>query len=101
VKNLSSVYPEILLQEIQKKRCLLFIGAGVSLNAELPVGSKMPTWKEFAENLAVDFEEEKETPLEITSHYEKVLGRSNLIKKITEILHVHNAKPGKVHRKLA
>jgi len=93
--------PEILFQEIQKKRCLLFIGAGFSLNAELSNGNKMPTWKDFAEKLAADFEETKEEPLEIASHYEKVLGRSNLIKKITEILHVNDAKPGKVHKKLA
>lgn len=93
--------PELLFREIQKKRCLLFIGAGFSLNAELSNGNKMPTWKEFAEKLSTDFEEEKNDPLEVATHYEKVFGRSNLIKKITEILHVQDAKPGKVHKKLA
>ena len=36
--------PDILLQEIFRRRSLLFIGAGFSLNAELPDGGKMPNW---------------------------------------------------------
>jgi len=93
--------PEILLQEIQKRRCLLFVGAGLSLNAELPNGVTMPTWSQLAEQLSADLVEKKDDALEIASLYEKTFGRNNLIKKMTELLHVQDAKPGRVHKKLA
>ncbi len=93
--------PEILLQEIQKRRCLLFVGAGLSINAELPQGMTMPTWSKLAEQLSADLTEKKEDPLEIASLYEETFGRNNLIKKMTELLHVQDAKPGRAHKKLA
>ena len=47
--------PELLFREIQKKRCLLFIGEGGEGKEEGYNGNKMPTWKEFAEKLSTDF----------------------------------------------
>ncbi len=38
--------------------------------------------------------------MEVTSIYEKEFERTNLIKKLNELLHVHDATPGDVHKKL-
>ena len=100
--------PRILLQEIEKKRCLLFVGAGLSINADLPPGMTMPTWSQLAKQLDEQLKQLHEhpstvekKPLEIISLYEEILGRNNLITAMTELLHVQYAKPGPVHKKLA
>ena len=101
--------PSILLQQIEKRRCLLFVGAGLSINADLPPGMTMPTWPELAEQLAEDLKQSHrhpntvigKNPLEIISLYEKKLGRNTLITAMTELLHVQDAEPGPVHKKLS
>ena len=69
----------------------------------------MPTWLQLSEQLAGQLKQLHEhlaavveqNPLEIISLYEKVMGRNNLITAMTELLHVQDAKPGLVHKKLA
>ena len=102
------ILPSILLQEIEKRRCLLFVGAGLSINADLPPGMTMPTWSQLAEQLAEHLKQLHEhlstvekKPLEIISLYERILGRNILITAMAELLHVQDAKPGPVHKKLA
>ena len=69
----------------------------------------MPTWLQLSGQLAGQLKQLHEhlaavveqNPLEIISLYEKVMGRNNLITAMTELLHVQDAKPGLVHKKLA
>ena len=92
--------PEILLSEILKKRCLLFLGAGFSLNADLKKG-KMPDWPELTQSLSLETEKKSDDPLEVASIYENEFERPNLIKKLNQLLHVSDATPSEVHKKLA
>ena len=90
----------VLFNEIKNKRCFLFIGAGFSLNADLPKGATMPTWNELGESLSKDLEEKSDNPLQIASIYEKEISKTLLIKKICELLHVGNSEPGSIHKQL-
>ncbi|MCA9827523.1 MAG: SIR2 family protein [Nitrosopumilus sp.] len=92
--------PDPLLKAIQAKRCLLFIGAGFSKNAEMPNGLTMPSWNELAIGLSKDLREKSNEPLIAASNYAKEFGTNELIRKLSELLHVYAAKPGKVHCKL-
>lgn len=92
--------PEPLLKAIQAKRCLLFVGAGFSKNADLPEGLSMPSWKELAIELSKDLREKSDEPLIAASNYAKEFDKNELIRKLSELLHVDNVKPGKVHDKL-
>ncbi|MCJ8306179.1 MAG: SIR2 family protein [Nitrosopumilus sp.] len=92
--------PEPLLKAIQAKRCLLFIGAGFSKNAQMPNGLTMPSWKELAIELSKDLREKSDEPLIAASNYAKEFDKNELIRKLSELLHVDIAKPGKVHDKL-
>lgn len=92
--------PDPLLSDIQKKRCLLFIGAGFSQNADVPSGTIL-SWSKLTDLLSRDIKETSNDPLEIVSIYAKEFGKPNLVKKLSELLHVHDAIPGDVHTKLA
>ncbi len=92
--------PDILLQEILRRRSILFIGAGFSLNAELPDGGKMPNWNGLMKKISADLENSIDDPLQVASEYTERFGKNNLIKKMADLLHVLDAKPGRVHKKL-
>lgn len=98
--------PDILLQEIYKRRCLLFVGAGFSVNADLPEEMNMPTGPQLAQELAKQIPgysysvDEVDLPA-VATYYEKTLGHSNLVKAMAELLHVKDAKPSNVHKQLA
>lgn len=40
-------WPEILIQDIARRSCVLYIGAGVSANSKAPNGERPPTWYDF------------------------------------------------------
>ena len=44
--------PQPLLDDIAAGKCVPFVGAGFSLNAQLPPKLKMPAWPELTETLA-------------------------------------------------
>ena len=92
--------PEPLLDKIRTKRCLLFLGAGFSKNAELPDGSSMPSWKELTVKLSEVTQDKSDDPLKVASNYARQFDKNALIGKLSELLHVDRAKPGKVHEKL-
>ena len=92
--------PEPLLNAIQTKRCLLFLGAGFSKNAELPDGLSMPSWKELAVTLSEEIHDKSDDPLKVASNYARQFGKNQLIRRLSELLHVDHAKPGKIHEKL-
>jgi len=92
--------PEPLLKAIHTKRCLLFVGAGFSKNADLPEGLSMPSWNQLAKQLSEEISEKTDDPLQAASNYANEFDKNELIRKLSELLHVDIAKPGKVHEKL-
>lgn len=90
--------PKPLLDDIVNGKCLPFIGAGFSLNAEVQNGKQMPTWNQLTKILASDLQIPKTEPLEIYQEYEKEFGRPKLIETISENLHIHDSKAGTVHK---
>lgn len=44
-----SIYPDSLINEFARNRCVLFLGAGVSATARSEEGKCPPSWKEFIE----------------------------------------------------
>ena len=70
-------FPKPLLDDLVKGRWLPVVGAGMSLNAVLPTGKKMPLWsdlgKTFEEDLA-DFA--ASNPVDAMSAYEHEFGRA-------------------------
>ena len=92
--------PDELKEDIFEQKCLLFIGAGLSLNAKLPAGKTMPDWNALIEPLKKSLRTKEEDKLKIALMYENKFGRTKLIEKINSLLHPE-AKPGKVHKKLA
>jgi hypothetical protein len=92
-------FPVPVLEDLVTGRWLPVIGAGMSLNATVPAGKRMPLWaglgKELAEQLA-DF-----TPtsvLDAISAYEHEFGRAHLIEKLSDILLIKDAQPGSAHK---
>ena len=91
--------PQPLITDIAEGRCLPFIGAGFSLNADMPPDLHMPDWEQLTAKLAESVEVAKEDTPPITAQkYEKLYGRVQLIETIRGLLHPHEAKPGKAHQ---
>jgi len=94
--------PEPLMTDISEGRCLLFIGAGFSLNAKLPSELKMPDWIGLANQLARSAKlNGKLIPPKIAQEYEQKFGRVQLIEAIRKALHLERAKPGDAHLSFA
>lgn len=92
-------FPEPLLRDLLSSRWLPVVGAGLSLNAILPPGEKMPLWKDLADALSGDHEGfSPNSILDAISAYQHEFGRTKLVERLFEILHVHDAQPGRVHR---
>lgn len=47
-------WPEKLITAVARRRCVLFLGAGVSANATNKDGDRPPTWKTFLEKILAD-----------------------------------------------
>lgn len=92
-------FPQPLLDDIASGKCLPFIGAGFSLNANLPDGASMPSWPELTESLAntVDISPEIGGP-GVASAFESKYGRVQLIETIRKELHTDSAQPGLAHK---
>ena len=91
-------FPKPLLEDIVRNRCLPIIGAGFSLNANIPSGKKMPLWENMADELADELSGyPKSSPIDIISAYTYEFTRSKLIERLNELLLVDVVKPGKAH----
>lgn len=44
---MSIAWPDQLIKDIARKRCVLFLGSGISANSVDSQGNRPPTWKEF------------------------------------------------------
>lgn len=40
-------WPKLLINDIAKRRCVIFLGAGISMNALSPTGKRPPSWEGF------------------------------------------------------
>lgn len=94
--------PYPLLTDIFEGRCLPFIGAGFSKNADLRPGLMMPDWRELANALAEHLPAADDaTPQDTAQRYEQQFGRVQLIESIRRMLHTDSARPGRPHRAFA
>jgi hypothetical protein len=91
--------PFPLLTDIGEGRCLPFVGAGFSLNAELPPGLRMPDWPSLTASLAAEagIDAAGISPPDVASRYERRFGRVQLIEAVRRLLHPEKARPGKAH----
>jgi SIR2-like domain len=94
-----NAFPKPLLDELVDGRWLPVIGAGMSLNAILPPGKKIPLWDDLGRSLASEMREYDYTGvLDAISAYCQQFSRAKLVERISELLLVDSAKPGDPHR---
>ncbi len=92
-------FPPPLLDDLVCGRWLPIVGAGMSKNAVLAAGNTMPLWQELGEKLAEEIQGfEYESPIDAISAFDHEFRRPKLIEKLTELLHIYDAKPGDAHR---
>jgi len=91
---------DILIDLIKNNKCLPVIGAGFSLNAELPDDKTMPTWPELTSALADKIKTKETAPLQVFQEFQDKSDRTTLIQTIENLLHKGIAKPGFAHREL-
>lgn len=93
------LFPKPVLDDLVTGRWLPVIGAGMSLNAVVPGGRKMPLWGEMSKALTDELMDFTPTSvLDGISAYEHEYGRTRLIERLTEILFIKEAVPGNSHR---
>lgn len=92
-------FPQPFLDDLVKGKCVPFVGAGFSRNAEIPAGMKMPLWDDLGRVLA------KAVPdyhyintLDAISAYCHAYGRTKLVEQLREIQLINKAHPGAVHK---
>jgi hypothetical protein len=74
-------------------------GAGMSLNAIVPAGNKMPLWAGLGKALADELPDfSSNGTLDSISAYEHEFGRARLIERLSDILLIKEAQPGNTHK---
>ena len=48
---MSNIWPDNLIEELAYRRCLIFLGAGVSATAKNDKGESPDTWENFLNNI--------------------------------------------------
>ena len=92
-------FPRPLLDDLAKGRWLPVVGAGMSLNARVPQGKKMPLWSDLGKELEADLDDfGSQGALDAISAHEHAFGRPRLIERLSEILLLRDASPGDVHK---
>lgn len=93
------LFPRPVLEDLATGRWLPIVGAGMSLNATLPAGRKMPLWKDLGEALADELTNyTPSSPLDGISAYEQEYDRARLVERLSTLLYVTEAKPGVAHK---
>jgi SIR2-like domain len=92
--------PLPLVEDIADGRCLPFVGAGFSLNAQCDPGYSMPDWASLSNQLAnasgVD-DPALQGP-DVATIYERKFGRVQLIDAVRRSLNPEHVRPGQAHR---
>lgn len=92
-------FPKPVLDDLVTGKWLPVIGAGMSLNAVVPTGGKMPLWGAMSKELSDELSDFTATSvLDGISAYEHEFGRARLIERLSEILLVRDAQPGNAHK---
>ena len=92
-------FPKPVLDDLVTGRWLPVVGAGMSLNAAVPTGKKMPLWADMSKELADELSDfEPTSVLDGISAYEHEFGRVRLIERLSDILLISEAQPGNAHK---
>jgi hypothetical protein len=92
-------FPKPVLEDLVTGRWLPVVGAGMSLNALTPPGTRMPLWAELSKQLADELTDFASTStLDAISAYEHEFGRARLIERLSDVLLIKEARPGDAHR---
>ena len=92
-------FPKPVLDDLVTGKWLPVVGAGMSLNAILPAGKKMPLWAGMSKELTDELSDFASTSiLDGISAYEHEFGRSRLIERLSEVLLIKEAHPGNAHK---
>lgn len=92
-------FPKPVLGDLLTGKWLPVVGAGMSLNAIVPPGKKMPLWAGLSKQLADELTDFSSTgTLDSISAYEHEFGRARLIERLSEILLIRDAQPGNAHK---
>src|SRR3954454_532143 len=91
--------PKPLLDDLVSSRCIPFVGAGLSRNADIPAGWKMPDWDGLGRAIAADIPAfEYSGALVALSAYSHEYGRTRLVEELRRLLLVEEAQPGGAHK---
>jgi SIR2-like domain len=94
-----SYFPKPLLDDLVNGRWLPVVGAGMSMNAILQRPAKMPLWGDLAKHFAAELREYEPTGvLDAISAFEHEFGRTTLIERLADLLHINKAQPGAAHK---
>jgi len=92
-------FPKPLLAELVEGRWLPVIGAGLSRNAVVPAGKKMPLWEDLGKSLAAEMRNyDYATVLDAISAYAHQFSRAKLVERLSDLLLLDSAKPGEAHK---
>lgn len=92
-------FPKPVLDDLLNGRWLPVVGAGMSMNAKVPAGKKMPLWSDLGKQLESDLGYSSSGgPLDAISAFEHEFGRPRLIERLSTILLSREAQPGEAHR---
>ena len=92
-------FPKPLLDDLVKGQWLPIVGAGFSRNAVVPKGTQMPLWSDLGNTFGTELKDySPSSPLDAISAYEHEFGRPKLVERLSELLLVHKARPGEVHK---
>ena len=94
-----SHFPKPVLDDLVTGKWLPVIGAGMSMNAVVPGGKKMPLWAAMGKALTDELSDFSSTSiLDGISAYQHEFGRARLIERLSEILLIKEAQPGIAHK---
>jgi hypothetical protein len=94
-----SHFPKPVLDDLVNGKWLPVIGAGMSLNAVVPKGKKMPLWGDLGKALTDQLADySPSSVLDGISAYQHEFDRARLIEQLSEILLIRDAQPGLAHK---
>lgn len=111
----AGLIPEMLVRQVREKKCVLFVGAGLSAQAQAGDGTCLPTWKALLERM-IDWSIEHRIPLRADpSEFTEVIGKGRLLVVaqelqeslggqlnacLSDVLHSGDTRPSNAHRSL-
>ncbi len=92
-------FPKPLLDDLVQGRILPIVGAGMSRNAAVPAGAKMPLWDGLGKAFAAEIPAYPYSgTLDAISAYAHDFSRVKLVERLADLLLVDRASPGEAHK---